>query len=866
MIHELKVMRGPNAWSNLHHRLIVIKLENIQDEKLNVQDLCSRLADLFPPLHKAIHETKACSETIPKQATVARLLALTGLELQILNTPGLFYCDSHLLGQSSFYSVFEYRNEEHGRFAATIASNIMKAIISGEDYHSMPEDLKHLKDLASRHIDGPSTAAILNEARSRNIPVAKIANGKYALLGHGKHQHKIEASISDATGMIAVNMAGNKSLTKQMLADAMLPVPQGVVITSEEELEDTVKKLGYPLVTKPLDGHQGKCITTDITKFETLQEGFKIAKSYSRSVIVEKYIKGNDYRFLVVNYKLVAAARRSPALVKGDGVLTIRELIEKTNKDPLRGKGHNSVLTRIDVDEITEKLIAIDNRTLDTVLKEGEIQVLKDTANLSTGGTAVDVTDDVHPDNIRFAERAARIIGLDICGLDIMATDITKPLAENGGAIIEANAAPGLRMHIAPSAGKPREVGKAIIDMLFPGNNNGRIPVVAITGTNGKTTTSRLMAHVAQHLGFCTGLTATEGIYINGQQVVSGDCSGPKSTAVILQDPMVDFAVLECARGGIIRSGLAFDQCDIGIVTNVAADHLGLKDIYTVEDMARVKEVIPQSVKKNGYAILNASLDLVFDMSKRVRCNVALFSLDEKNKHVVEHCKNGGLAAVKDAEGNIVILHGDKRIVVEQVKKIPITMQGRAGFMIENVLPVVLASYISEFPIEKIKEALASFHPTEEQAPGRLNVFDVNGRHVMIDYAHNPHSIQAFAELMHNIPEHKTGIITGVGDRRDEDIIEVGVLAAQIYDDIIIRVDDDTRDRMPEEIIQLVERGIKKEKPDKHYRVIPEMKEALEYAIEHSEPGSYIILNAELVSKSIQMVKELKKVYETLVK
>jgi cyanophycin synthetase len=679
------------------------------------------------------------------------------------------------------------------------------------------------------------------------------------------NQKKIEAAITDATSMIAVDIAGNKNLTKQILADAMLPVPKGVVITDESEIDYVIRSLGFPLVTKPLNGHQGKCITTDITTEKTLREGFKIAQEYSRKVIVERHISGSDYRFLVINYKLVAAAKRSPAMVIGDGVSTIADLIGNINADPSRGKGHGSVLTKIEVDEITLNLLSLSNRTLDSVLEKGEIQVLKDTANLSTGGTAEDVTDAVHPDNVLFAERAARIIGLDICGLDIMAPDVSTSFSENGGSIIEVNAAPGLRMHISPSSGLPRDVGKAIIDMMFPDNSQGRIPIVAITGTNGKTTTSRLMAHLVQQQGYVTGFTTTDGIYIGGKQVVSGDCSGPKSTEVVLHDPSVNFAVLECARGGILRSGLAFDQCDIGIVTNVASDHLGLQDIYTVEDMARVKEVVPQSVKKDGYAILNASLDLVYNMAERLSCNIALFSRDPKNNYIVDHCKKGGLAAVQDGE-NIVIKDGNVETVIDKAVNIPITMEGKAGFMIENVLPVALAAYILKFPVSRIKEGLRSFRMSEEQAPGRLNVIDMEGRKVMVDYAHNPHSIKAFSELMGNIEEHKTGIITGVGDRRDEDIIEVGSLAAGMYDEVVVRIDKDTRGRSADEIVKLLSEGIKKVKPKMKVTVIPDMREALVYALENSPPDGYVVLNADSVKETLRIVNEIKEEYSNQLK
>jgi cyanophycin synthetase len=866
MIQEIKIMRGPNMWSDKHHKLIVIKLNNLQTNENLTNNLCHRIVNIFPPLHNVVKEIEKKSCDAPGQMTLAQLLAVTGLELQALTTPRLSYHNAHLLGEDSYYAVFEYHDEEHGIKAAEVASSILRSVINDESYDHLAEDLKRLKDICRYHSQGPSTAEIVNEAVSRNIPVKEVAGGRFISIGQGKYQKRIQASISDDTSLIAVNIAGDKNLTKEILAEAMLPVPKGIVVTREDELERAIERIGFPLVTKPLDGHQGKCITTHITKYSTLKQGFNVAKTYPRRVIVEQHITGDDYRFLVINYKLVAAAKRLPASVTGNGVSTIAELIDMVNKDPRRGKGHNSVLTRIEVDEATEKLLAYHRRTVDTVLPKGEIQVLKDTANLSTGGTAIDVTDEVHPDNIAFAERAARIIGLDICGLDIMATDVSTPFTENGGAIIEVNAAPGLRMHFAPSVGLPRKPGKAIIDMMFPNNSTGRVPIVAITGTNGKTTTSRLMGHVVQKQGFVTGLTATEGIYINGKQIVSGDCSGPKSSGVILQDPSVEFAVLECARGGILRSGLAFDQCDVGIVTNVAADHLGLKDIYTVEDMARVKEVVPKSVKKTGYAILNAGDKLVFDMRSRLGCNVALFSLDEKNEHIQEHCKKGGIAAYKNSDGYIIIKDGTKEISIEHVSNIPITLGGRATFNIENVLPVVLSAYVLKFNMEKVKQALTAFEATAENAPGRLNIIEINNRHVIVDYAHNPHSFQAFAQLMNNIKEHKTGIITGVGDRRDEDIINLGSIAAKMYDEIIIRIDKDTRGRKPGDIVKLLEEGIKKGNDKIPHRVIADIQDALRYSLNNSKEGSYIVLNAEKVDKTLAMVKQLKEEYHSVSK
>ena len=855
MIAEMKIMKGPNMWAKRHSKLIVLKVS--ETLKLPVSNLLQEIPKLFPEIQE---ELKAMPQSLQPQQLIAELVSRIALHLQRRTGATVSYTHTHKLGKNSYYAVFEYEQVEHGKFAATAAEALLTAIINGEPPAPEPI-LEKLSQIQRRNAIGPSTAEILRAAQERNIPITPIIDGEYILLGQGIHIKKIQATISDITGMIAVDIAGNKEVTKKILHHAMIPVPGGVVVTKEEELKDAVKKLGFPLVVKPLNGHQGKCVSTNIQTDELLVNAFRMARTYSEEVIIEKFIQGNDYRFLIVNYKFVAAAQRIPAKVTGNGKSTIQELIQEVNKHPDRGEGHNSILTRITVDDVTEKLLSYKKLTLDTVLQEGVELVLKDTANLSTGGTAKDVTDEVHPYNIRMAERIARIIGLDICGIDVMAPGVDQPFTKNGGSIIEVNAAPGIRMHAAPSEGRPRPVGEAIIDLLFPHQSDGRIPIVAVTGTNGKTTTSRLVAHIIQQQGFVTGLTTTDGIYINGNEVVSGDCSGPRSTAAILQDPLIEMAVLECARGGILRSGLAFDQCDIAIVTNVAADHLGLKDIYTIEDMAKVKSTVPQSVKPGGYAILNASNEYTLNMRRELSCNVALFTTDPTNLDVRIHCEKGGLAIIQE-EDAIVICDGNKRIEIASVRAIPITLLGKAGFMIENVLPAALAAYILEIPVENIKNALYSFHPNEEQMPGRMNITSIAGRNIIVDYSHNPHGFKAFSGFIKNLKEEKTGIITGVGDRRKEDIIEVGQLAAEMYDRIIIRVDKDTRGRKPEEIIALVREGVHQQKPELSCEVVPETKAALKHALDHSNEDSYIVVHVDSVPEALEIVKHLKEEYE----
>jgi cyanophycin synthetase len=853
MLLQIKVMRGPNIWGE-HHCLYVLKLDNQILKNGNPLQLYEKINKIFQLKCKLGHLNS-------REYNIALWFAEVCQLLQQMAGSNVQFFSAKQRGNSIF-SIFEFQFEEAGKEALRIAESIFLTLINGSEYNYILKEISSLRTIINDLYLGPSTSAIVNEAKQRGIPVRTLAEGRFIFLGYGKLQKRIEGSICETTSSIAVDIAGDKRATKILLAEALVPVPSGIVVYNEKELHTAIEKYGFPLVTKPLDGHQGKNITTNITHSDELVEGYKLAQKYSSGVIVEKYIKGKDYRFLVVNYKLVAVAERSPALVVGNGVNTIRELVEQINTDPKRGVGHENLLTKIAIDDLSKIMLKSQGFDENSIAPSGVTVILKDTANLSTGGTAKDVTDIVHLENVLLAERIAHLIGLDICGIDIMAPDVSTPISKNGGAVLEVNAAPGLRMHIAPSEGKPRAVGKVIVELMFPNNSNGRIPIVSVTGTNGKTTTSRLMAFMAQIQGYNTGFTTTEGVYLNTNRIETGDCTGPKSSAIVLNEPTVEFAVLECARGGILRSGLGYDYCDVGIVTNVAADHLGQDDIYSIEEMAEVKGLVPRSVKPDGYAVLNAENDYTYRMAKDLHCNVAFFAMDASNPRILNHCADGGIACVTDDELNVVIRIGLEEMIIINVKDVPLTLNGKATFMIENVLAVTLAAYLMKFPFETITAALRDFRPDENLAPGRMNITDINSVHVMVDYAHNPHSLKAFSKLMNNIDVPKTGILTGVGDRRDEDIIEIGKLAAEIYDRIIIRMDDDTRGRDPLEIIALLKKGIQSVFSKKPVVVIPRMKDAVKYAIQNSVPDSYVVVNVEKVFEALEVVKELKKEFE----
>lgn len=863
-ILEIRPMRGPNFWSIRRHKLIVMKLDlqELEDFPTNkIEGFSERLEKMFPSMYE-----HRCSEDhaggffkrVKEGTWMGHVIEHIALELQTLAGMDVGFGRTRSTGEHGIYHVvFSYMEEKAGVYAARAAVRIAQSLVDGKEY-SLDEDIQKLREIREDERLGPSTGSIVEEAAARGIPWIRLNRHSLVQLGYGINQKRIQATVASTTSSIAVEIACDKEDTKTLLEAASIPVPKGRIIYDEEDLTEAIDYIGFPLVIKPVNGNHGRGATINITSKEQAVEALAVAKKISRGVIVEKYITGYDHRILVINYKFIAAAQRKPAAVYGDGKSTIQQLIDKVNSDPRRGYGHEKVLTAIKVDEMTMQILEEKNLTLETVLEKGEELFLKRTANLSTGGTATDVTDIVHPHNVFMCERIARIIGLDICGIDIMTPDISIPIAEAGGAILEVNAAPGFRMHIAPTDGLPRNVAEPVVDMLYPPGSNSRIPIVAVTGTNGKTTTTRLIAHIAKTCGHKVGFTTTDGIYIQNQMLQQGDCTGPQSAEFVLKDPTIDFAVLETARGGILRAGLGFGSCDIGIITNVAADHLGLKGINTLEDMAKVKAVVAEAVMPSGYAILNADDPLVTQIRNNVNCKVAFFSLNENNLIVKEHCNEGGLAAIYE-NGYVTICKGNWKLRVDKVVNIPLTFGGKAVFMIQNVLPAILAAFIRNFKMEDIRLALETFIPSPVQTPGRMNMFQFRKFNVMVDYAHNPAGFQAIARFLEKVEaKPKIGIIAGVGDRRDEDIINLGQLAAKMFDEIIVRQDRNLRGRTEQEIINLMLQGIKSVNENKPVKVIPIEREAIDYALKHAKKGSFIVICSDVVPDALQQVMQYK--------
>jgi cyanophycin synthetase len=861
-IIKVQALRGPNIWSIQRKKLIQMRLDLEEMEQFptnKIDGFKERIEAMLPSMIE-----HRCSEgcrggffsRVERGTWMGHVIEHIALEIQSLAGMETGFGRTRETKTPGTYNVvFSYTEENVGLFAAESSVAIAEALIAGTEY-DVEADLQKMREIRERVRLGPSTGSIVEEAVSRNIPWIRLGTNSLVQLGYGINQMRFQATITCKTSSIAVDIACNKEQTKKMLDMASIPVASGSICTDEEGLAEVINKIGYPIVLKPLDGNHGKGASINVTNWEDAVAGLAFAQVYGKRVIVEKFITGFDFRILVIDNKLVAAAKRVPAHVIGNGTDNIKQLIDITNLDPRRGYGHENVLTQIDVDRDTEDLLEKLSYTLETIPRIGEIVFLKSTANLSTGGTSVDVTDMMHPENIFLAERISRVIGLDICGVDIMAENLTQPLKENGGVILEVNAAPGFRMHLAPSEGLPRNVAAPVIDMLYPPGKSCRIPIIAVTGTNGKTTTTRLLAHIVKNNGFKVGFTTSDGIYIQNHMMEKGDTTGPLSAEYILRDPTVEFAVLETARGGILRSGLGFSLCDIGVITNIQEDHLGLSDIHTLDDLARVKATVVKSIKKNGWAVLNGDDEQCIKLGQDLNCNVAYFSLNEDSDFIKKLCNEGKTVAVYE-NGYITIKKGEWKIRIERATHVPLTLGGKAKFMIANVLAATLASYLWGFKTEDISLSLQTFIPSAAQTPGRMNIFEFKKFKVLIDFAHNASGYKGVEEYLESVDAtKKIGIIAGVGDRRDEDIRECATIAARMFDHIIIRQEKYLRGRTEDEIINLILEGIKNSGKTVTYEIIPKETEAIKHAINCAEEGSFITALSDVVTNAIDIVQE----------
>ncbi|WP_316837485.1 cyanophycin synthetase [Pedobacter nutrimenti] len=858
----IQVLRGPNIWSINRKKLIQMRLdlEDLEQRPTNlIEGFEERIVKLIPSMF-----SHRCSkgreggffERVKEGTWMGHVIEHIALEIQTLAGMDTGYGRTRQTKIEGIYNVvFSYLEEKAGIYAAEASVQIAEALINNHEC-DLEAHIQKLRELRELERLGPSTGSIVDEAISRDIPWIRLNKSSLVQLGYGKNQVRFRATMTEKTNSIAVDIACNKDETKRLLQDSAIPVAKGVTISNPEDLEDAIKKVGFPLVFKPLDGNHGKGATINVKTEAAAKEAFEYAKNYSRKVIIERFITGYDFRILVIDHQMVAAALRVPAHVTGNGQLTVQQLIDKENEDPRRGYGHENVLTEIIVDRDTLDLLAKKEYTLETIVPNGEIVYLKSTANLSTGGTSIDVTDLVHPQNIFISERISRIIGLDICGIDVMAQNLTQPLTENGGVILEVNAAPGFRMHLAPSEGLPRNVAAPVIDMLYPPGKSARIPIIAVTGTNGKTTTTRLIAHMVKSNGTRVGYTTSDGIYVQNTMLMKGDTTGPISSEFILRDPTVEFAVLETARGGILRAGLGFNKCDIGVVTNIQEDHLGISDIHNLDDLTRVKAVVIGAVKRDGWAVLNADNKYCIKIANDADCKIAYFSMDEKNPAIVEHCKKGGTAAIYE-NGYITIKKGDWKIRVDKVTHVPITFGGSVDFMIQNVLAATLAAFLCGYKIEDIRMSLETFIPSAAQTPGRMNIFKFKEFQILVDFAHNPDGFNGIKDYLKTIEatEH-VGVISGTGDRRDEDIKETARIAAQMFDKIIICQEKYLRGRNQQELIDLLLAGIHEIKPDMEVTINNNGEDCLRYIIATAKSGSFITILSDTIDNAIHKVTE----------
>jgi cyanophycin synthetase len=872
---DTRVMRGPNYWAREPVIRQVVDLGVLEEWPTNrIPGFVDALVELVPTL-----EDHACSLG-RRGGFITRLRDGTwaghvsehlALEFQNLAGTDVRHGKTRGTGDYGRYNViFEYREEQVGIEAGRMAVGLVNHLVAPEDpdhaFDTIAE-LENLIRLAERLAFGPSTQSLLDEAASRDIPYIRLDRYSLVQLGQGLHQQRIRATMTSRTSGIAVDIASDKKLTNRLLDAAGMPVPRSEVVGTEDEAVAAARRLGYPCVVKPLDGNHGRGVALDLRDEADVRGAFPEAlrQSRSRDVIVESYITGNDYRCLVIGGRLAAVAERVPASVTGDGERTIRELVEVTNADPRRGIGHEKVLTRIRLDEHAEVLLRDQGFTPDSVPAAGTLVKLALTGNMSTGGTSIDRTLEAHPDNVEIAETAARVVGLDIAGIDFICPDIATPVRETGGGIVEVNAAPGFRMHTHPTEGEPQYVAKPVIDLLFPPGSPSRIPILAVTGTNGKTTTVRMIAHILKLMGRRVGMTSTDGIVIDGRIIKRGDMSGPKSAQMVLQNPTVDTAVFEVARGGILREGLGYDRNDVAVVTNVTGDHLGLGGIDTLGQLANVKGVVVEAVPRTGSAVLNADDALVYRMGRHCDGRVILFSLakakgEDGYDRVDGHTARGNAAfCLEDTpQGELMVLrHGPRKMPVLYTHLMPGTFGGRARMNVANALAAAAGAWAAGAHIHDIRQGLRTFTTSFFQAPGRLNLVEVAGTRVVIDYCHNVDGMRQLADFVNRMvaePRGRAGRAIGVigipGDRRDQDQHDYGALAATAFDEIIIREDRNLRGRKPGESAANVVEGIRAARAEPggravHVEMILDEAAAVRAAMRRALPGDLVVVCAD---------------------
>ncbi|MBS1190080.1 MAG: cphA [Rhodocyclaceae bacterium] len=801
-VSRIRALRGPNLWSRHTAIEAIVTCSGAECSIDRLPGFESRLRERFPEidfLTATGHE-----ETV--SLAHALEFAVLGLQAQA-GCPVTFSRTAETLDSGVFQVVVEYSEEPVGRLAFELGEALCLAALKDKPF-DLADALHRLRELDEDVRFGPSTGSIVHAAAARGVPYRRLTEGSLVQFGWGSKQRRIQAAETDRSSAIAEAIAQDKELTKTLLHASGVSVPQGRPVTDAEDAWRAAQEIGGPVVVKPRDGNQGKGISVNIQTREQVMAAYAVAADFRDDVLVERYLTGHDYRFLVVGDKLIAAARRDPPQVIGDGVHTVRELVDIVNADPRRGVGHATSLTKIRFDDIALARLAEQGYQAESVPTKGTRVILRNNANLSTGGSATDVTDDVHPELAAAAVAAAQTVGLDICGIDVVCDSVLKPLEEQGGGIVEVNAAPGLRMHLSPSYGKGRAVGEAVVSMMFPDGDTGRIPVVAVAGTNGKTTTVRLIANILARQGLGVGMTSTDGVYVEGRRIDTGDCSGPKSARNVLLHPDVDAAVFETARGGVLREGLGFDRCDVAVVTNIGmGDHLGLNYITTVEDLAVVKRVIVENVAKTGTAVLNAADPIVAAMAGNCPGAIIYFATDRFHPVMAAHRAQG--KRVVYAEGQDIVCAEGKNEHRLPLAAIPITRNGTIGFQVENAMAATAAAWALGLDWGVIAGGLGSFVSDAQTAPGRFNLFNYRGATLIADYGHNPDAIQALVNAIETMSTgRRSVVISGAGDRRDEDIRQQTEILGEAFDEVILYQDACQRGRADGEVIGLLREGL----------------------------------------------------------
>lgn len=849
-VSRIRALRGPNLWTRHTAVEALVRCEGDELDLSSRPEFETHLRQLFPGLGQL-------SPTDRKTPlSMAHAIEATTLHLQIQAGCPVTFSRTTATNEMGIYQVaVEYTEEEVGCLSIQLARDLCTAASQLGEF-DVETAIDQLRGLDEDIRLGPSTGSIVNAAIARGIPFRRLTEGSLVQLGWGSKQRRIQAAEIDATSAIAESIAQDKELTKKLLHAAGVPVPLGRPVTSAEDAWAAAQEIGLPVVVKPRDGNQGKGISVNIASQEGVMTAYNTAKSFRDDVLVERYLPGSDFRLLVVGNKLVAAARRDPPLVIGNGKNTVRELVELVNADPRRGEGHATSLTKIRLDDIAKNRLKEQGLDENSTPAKGTRVILRNNANLSTGGTATDVTDDVHQEVAARAIAAAQMVGLDICGVDVVCESVLLPMEEQSGGVVEVNAAPGLRMHLSPSFGKGRDVGEAVIATMFPNGEDGRVPVIAVTGTNGKTTTVRLTSHLLRTHGLRVGMTNTDGVYVNGRQTDSGDCSGPRSARNVLAHPDVDAAVLETARGGMLREGLAFDRCHVAVVTNIGmGDHLGLNYISTVEDLAVLKRVIVQNVAASGTAVLNATDPLVARMAVNCPGDVIFFGLDTHHPIIATHRAQGKRVLFVE-DDHIVAMQGQHSVRIP-LSEVPVTRSGAIAFQIENAMASIAAAWAINIPWETICKGLATFVSDIQGVPGRFNVFEYKGATVIADYGHNPDAIKALVQAVTNLPAQKRSVvISGAGDRRDDDIREQTRIIGDAFDEVVLYQDACQRGRVDGEVLKLLRQGLEGAKRTRQVDEIYGEFLAIDKAMERLNQGDLCLILIDQVEEALAHITQ----------